>query len=357
MTKEQDHSAWAGVKRLPDLWAPLEAGVDVTFDKIVLAWQLSADRLQDRRVRAEARAAEQALRARFIAQESRLVNSAYFRPRSGCALTERRQGGWRGRGITRTLHAVLGGGSPTIVATLLEISEECRRLLRQANAIFGRRASARAQAELTDASLSVYAAITKAAELAATRDDDPQLQARTEVAMSGLEGAKRHVERAVRREVGYAYLTGTLAGGAVAVGLCGLLGLVSSRYWYPVLDTASLVGALAFGSIGAVASVFQRVSADQVLLSFTPAHTWVRVLGMLRPVLGATFGAVAYFALVGGVVGSAAAAMEPTAGFGLAVATGFAGGFTERFAADIVKRVRPGDASDGEPSGRNRAQE
>jgi hypothetical protein len=58
-----------------------------------------------------------------------------------------------------------------------------------------------------------------------------------------------------------------------------------------------------------------------------------------REIVGATFGAVAYFGLIAGVLGSAAASTGPTAAFGLSAVTGLAAGFSERLATDVVKRA------------------
>jgi hypothetical protein len=61
--------------------------------------------------------------------------------------------------------------------------------------------------------------------------------------------------------------------------------------------------------------------------------------GGLRPLVGVTFGAVAHFALIGGVLASVTETAGRAAAFGLAAVTGFAAGFSERFATDIVKHV------------------
>jgi hypothetical protein len=321
---------WSGRVRMPDLWNQLtDPDTVVAFRWIVAAWYYS----MDKSLRDEALAAEKALRRQFIRQNGRLVDDAYYTTAGGCALTEQPAGD--GKGVTRTLHIVL----KTTASKLVEIQAECYQLMMEANAVFGRRRSPALQAQLVVASEELFSVMTRVLRLADMPRNGPEWEDAERAAMVEIEAARRHVRTAIQREAGFMYFTGMLIGVVVAIGLCALLGFVGARFWPAVMEIPSFTSATVFGALGAMVSVFQRLSADKVVLAFAPSQPRMLTLGGLRPLVGATLGAVAYLALVGGVLGSVADSAGPATAFGLAAVTGFAAGFTERFAADVVQRA------------------
>jgi hypothetical protein len=130
-----------------------------------------------------------------------------------------------------------------------------------------------------------------------------------------------------------------LVGALLTFAVAAVVGVFTANYWSAVVSTGGLVGSLVFGALGATTSVFQRISSDGVALSFTPSRMRLMALGAIRPFVGATFGAVAYLGLVAGILGSTTTATSATVSFGLAAITGFAAGFSERLATDVVKRA------------------
>lgn len=159
------------------------------------------------------------------------------------------------------------------------------------------------------------------------------------------------VNKMVEREGGFTYFQGVLVGALATFAFASVVGILSANYWPHVVTTAGLVGALVFGSLGAVTSVFQRISADGVALSFTPSRLRLIALGSLRPMVGSTFGAVAHLGLIAGLLGSAAASVSATSAFGVSAVTGFAAGFSERLATDVVRRAEAmGTVSTGHQS-------
>jgi hypothetical protein len=323
---------WAGPVRMPDLWDQLAPGTVVSFARIIRARRMTkrAD-LQD-----EARAAELALLDRFIEQHGEL-RQAYYCTNivGGCALTEHHEMRGRRRLTRRVLHTVLNAASSELIA----METTCNTLTASANSVFGNRPSA--LADLTIATDVVYSAMThvlRAADDAAVANGPPT-GTLTEAALDEVRQAEQFVNRAVHREGGFTYFQGVLGGAVLTLVLCSILGVASALYWSGVINTPGLVGAVVFGALGAVTSVFQRISSDGVTLAFTPSRLRLMALGALRPLVGATFGAVAYFGLVAGVLGSAAASAGPASAFGVSVVTGFAAGFSERLATDVVKRA------------------
>ncbi|KHD77503.1 hypothetical protein MB27_10330 [Actinoplanes utahensis] len=310
--------------RLPDLWDQLEPGVRIAFAKVILARQSTDDPSH----REEARAAELALRARFIEQQGELLNAYYCRHCvAGCALTE-------GPGGSRALHTVLNRADTHLVV----METTCGTLAMQAMSALGSRSSTRP--DLRMATDVVYAAMTRvlrAADEAAAGSPDADALAGT--AGNQVTEAKHYVSKLVEREGGFTYFQGVLAGALITCGLATVLGLLTANLWPEVVSPAGLVGSLVFGALGAVTSVFQRISADGVALTFTPSRLRLICLGAVRPLVGATFGVVAYLGLVAGILGSTTATAGPTMAFGLAAITGFAAGFSERLATDVVQRA------------------
>ncbi len=112
-----------------------------------------------------------------------------------------------------------------------------------------------------------------------------------------IEHLRKRVRVAIQRQARFVYLQGWLYGTVVAVVLC-----------------------------------------VQLTLDFNAFRGRLLALGGLRPLVGAVFGAVAQFALGAGLFG---ADLAPTA-VGVFALIGFAAGFSERFATDMVERAGHG---------------
>jgi hypothetical protein len=107
---------------------------------------------------------------------------------------------------------------------------------------------------------------------------------------------RKRVEVAIQRQARFVYFQGTLLGTAAVVVLCVVLGLVSARFWTSHIDTGALVASALFGALGAVVSVFQRISTGTLALDFNASRWQLLSLGGLRPLVGAILGTVAQFA-------------------------------------------------------------
>lgn len=354
---------WTGKVLLPRLWEPLlDEDARVTLGRVASAhfFVMTDERSH---VRAEARVLERCLREKFERQQGSLRNSYFCELLPGAiAMTEE----------PIALHTVLNSDNDRLVA----LEADCNALAHQTSTAFGR---SRGQLPLVDAIYSAMTRVLAAADVAAraagsatntvdsatepvdtdadtAADDAAREGARAElaaaVATAGTEvdHVSRRVRVAVQRQARFVYFQGALGGTVVAVGVCVLLGLVGSRYWANHIDTSALVASALFGALGAVVSVFQRISAGRLTLDYNASPWQLLSLGGLRPLVGSVFGTVAQFALGAGLFGVGGA--RPVSVTGVFALIGFAAGFSERFATDMVERA--GRVLTGPPDSQDR---
>ena len=114
-------------------------------------------------------------------------------------------------------------------------------------------------------------------------------------------------------------------------------GTAAIALFTPLLDEAATVSVLG-GAAGAVVSVMNRMTGGHLKVRPEAGRKTIRALGFMRPVIGATFGAVVYLFLDGGIVQVLA---PPSGGENLAfyAALGFLAGFSERFAQDVIAQA------------------
>ena len=87
------------------------------------------------------------------------------------------------------------------------------------------------------------------------------------------------------------------------------------------------------GALGALVSVFQRMTTGRLHLDLHAGRRLLRLFGAIRPVIGAIFGMAVYAVLKGGVLPAVGTPTAPLAFYG---AIGFLAGFNERFAQDML---------------------
>jgi len=294
---------------------------------------------RDPRLRAEARIAERALRRKFVVQEGVIQSSSFCeRVVGGCALTERVERDGRREFVSRRLHTVLNSAAPELVA----LEAKCGTLAESAVTAFcGRSALLRQLRTSTDIVFSVMTRVLRAAnELASTPPPDrPRRSELLRMAETEYANARKHIGAAIQRQARFTYFQGTLLGAVLTVLGCAALGVASDRWWSSVVSAPAFVASIVFGALGAVTSVFQRMSTGQLVLDFTTSRWQMVALGAFRPFVGAVFGAIVYFGLVGGVLGPGATTANAAAVVGFSAITGFAAGFSERLATDMIERA------------------
>jgi hypothetical protein len=150
-------------------------------------------------------------------------------------------------------------------------------------------------------------------------------------------------DRAARRQGQLSYLAGVLLG-VLWVGLLGaLLGRFLPRGRLADVDIPNMLGALVGGALGAVISVSTRLV--HVSVNYEVGRARLRILGGLRPFVGAVFGIV-FFALTStGIL--PIKVLSPD--FLFFAGLGFVAGFNERWAQGVVVRsgstLVPGEGS------------
>jgi hypothetical protein len=147
-----------------------------------------------------------------------------------------------------------------------------------------------------------------------------------------LKQAQTYYEAAAQRQAQLDYLVGMVMFLVVAV-----LGTAAIALFTPLLDDAATVSVLG-GAAGAVVSVMNRMTGGSLKVRPEAGKKTIRALGFMRPVIGATFGAVVYLFLDGGIV---QVVSPPDGGANLAfyAALGFLSGFSERFAQDVIAQA------------------
>jgi hypothetical protein len=148
-----------------------------------------------------------------------------------------------------------------------------------------------------------------------------------------LEQARRYYDRSAQRQAQVEYFTGMVAGLVLLVAALVALGLIAgARLLHEPLLAAPLAG-----GAGAVVSVMTRMTRDQLSLNYESGLTTIRLLGVIRPLLGALFGGALYLLLAGGLITVTGTPNEGSTKL-IYFYTGiaFMAGFSERWAQDVV---------------------
>jgi hypothetical protein len=147
-----------------------------------------------------------------------------------------------------------------------------------------------------------------------------------------IEQARGYYDRSAQRQAQIEYFIGMAAGLVLLVGGLFALGLLNGASF----ANQSLLATPLAGGLGAFVSVLARMTRGQLQLSYESGQTIMRLLGLIRPLLGALFGAAIYVLLAGGLL------TIPTQGHDrelFYVGIAFISGFSERFAQDMVARA------------------
>jgi hypothetical protein len=156
--------------------------------------------------------------------------------------------------------------------------------------------------------------------------------AEVETLQRELKQAQTYYEASAQRQAQLEYLVGMVMFLGLAIAGTAAIGLFT-----PLLDEAATVAVLG-GAAGAVVSVMNRMTSGSLKVRPEAGKKTIRALGFMRPVIGATFGAVVYLFLDGGIV---QVVSPPDGGANLAfyAALGFISGFSERFAQDVIAQA------------------
>lgn len=156
----------------------------------------------------------------------------------------------------------------------------------------------------------LYIVLTRLIFAAEALEDKKKEQHERDEALAAVRMAwkvvRASVEGMIQRQARFEYFEGVGLGALIAIPVLALAGWMAVRYGANQLsepsEPGSLTAAIIGGAAGAVISVTQRMTANTLVLDFSASKKQKLALGMLRPIVGAVFGAVVYFAMVGGLL-------------------------------------------------------
>lgn len=312
--------------RVPDLYHVATHG-PVSFQHIAQARRIRQLRPE---LKAESRLLERMLEERYLADEQDGIRSEFWCQKAygGCALTT------KGR-----LHSVLN----TFVAELVVLEGSIRQLARDVDRVFQ---DPRTESQRTEALETLYSVMARVMATADVFGDTEATPAARDEALGAVRAewylARQRTAVLVQRQARFEYLGGVLVGLAVALILFSGLGALAAVYWPDQIAAPAFLAATLAGSVGALVSVVQRMASGDLVLDYTAAKSQKRLIGAARPLVGGIFAAVVHFALLGGLLtmqGTVSNAQDTPATFAFFALTGFAAGFSERFATDILERA------------------
>jgi hypothetical protein len=235
----------------------------------------------------------------------------------------------------RSLHSILNTDRPA----LAQAEMACKVMAREAAIGF---VGPKLRPQLEEATDHAYSALTMVLGAAdkVARDDLGDQDKDLAIASAGAEvkAVQQRIDVLLQRQARLEYFQGVLGGAVPAFALAAIIGLVATNFWSSALSPAALTGSIAMGALGAVISVIQRMSNGSLVVDQTVSALQRRMLGGLRPAVGAVFGAVAYFTLLTGSLATGATASTSRQSFAFFALAGFAAGFSERFATDMLER-------------------
>ena len=322
----------------------------ISFDQIATARWLRVETEDEDDVRVS-QVLEHLARRRFAQQHGHIETDYWIdEPFGGCALTG---DGW--------VHSVLSTNDTELVLYEDGIHQLCRDAHRafekpgraataesgKHRRFSGRARSQKAQQDLDEIGQMLDSVLRRVIFTASVLADESASRNRKDDAVDAVrsewKAVRTTVEGLIQRQARFEYFEGVGLGFLFLIPLLALLSwgadLANDQFEPPGAD--SFAAAMYGGAVGAVISVTQRMTANTLVIDFTAPKYQKVVLGALRPLVGAVFGAAVFFAFVSGFMAVDTAANDKTVSKALAffALLGFAAGFSERFATDVLDRA------------------
>ncbi|ONI67024.1 hypothetical protein BWI15_27985 [Kribbella sp. ALI-6-A] len=231
----------------------------------------------------------------------------------------------------RTVYSILNSPPPELVDA--EIA--CKVIAKEAG--YGLRGKHVVQ-QLEEATDHAYSGLTRvmvAADLVASGAPAEEIATAVAAARNEVKVVTARVEVLLQRQARLEYFQGVLAGIVPTFLLVILFGVAANAWWRSALVPSALVAAIAMSALGATISVVQRMSKGSLIIDHSASRRHRTLLGAFRPGVGAIFGSLAYFTLLAGILAGGSAVGTPASVAVFAV-TGFAAGFSERYATDML---------------------
>lgn len=168
--------------------------------------------------------------------------------------------------------------------------------------------------------------------------DDAEI---VELAKSDADAQQQFYEASAQRDAQITYFGGMVLGAA----LLGFLAWILSLFNLPNLGR-DFFTVVTLGGIGGIISVMSRMTSGKLVLRHRAGDHYIRFLGVFRPLTGATFAVVIYFAIVAGLIPLDVPQGGAAEMFFFAV-TAFLAGFSERWAQDMLTVTKKNLAATG----------
>ena len=316
----------------------------VSFDHIAKAWGISHD--PGKRAEDDDKGVSQFLEAearKKFSEEHGDIEREYWigKPFAGCALT--------GDG---SVHSVMNFTDPELVLYEAAVHQLCRDAHRIFDTATGQ--GKKADRDLKEVGEMLYVVLARVIVAASVLEKKRATQRERDDALAAARAqwktARASVEEMIQRQARFEYFEGVGLGALITIPVLAAAGWAAVHYGASQLSQpgapGSLTAAIVGGAAGAVISVTQRMTTQTktpLVIDFTAPKQQKIALGALRPIVGAVFGAVVYFAIIGGLL-----AVEARTGKDASIAVaffavaGFAAGFSERFASDVLQRASSG---------------
>lgn len=317
----------------PELFRTVTEG-HTSFDHVAMARRIRGLRpgLAD-----ESRLMEQLAKDRLLHSTDDGIESEYWctEEYGGCALTT--QGRLLSVSNTHEQELVL------TEARVRQLGRDVEQVFARPQVLEARRGSARTL-------YSVLTRVMATADLFTSASSTPEDRDR---AMATLQAEWRYAERRtmqiIQRQARFEYFAGVIGGVILALFVFGVVGWLAATYWPNQINAPAFLAASLAGSVGALVSVLERMMPRgdstvrrQLVLDYTAPRAQRFLIGGARPLVGGIFAVVVYFALLGGLLtiqGPTSTTQNTPATFAFFGLLGFAAGFSERFATDILERA------------------
>jgi hypothetical protein len=274
-------------------------------------------------------------RARFESEHGKIVDDYWAKREPAAAAVCCRRVRWGG--MEWALHRITGSlafGRPEFSRLLLQSGRES---VHAANVLHGM-AQCVAVSNLFSLSKDIMASLE-------SKGDDPGA---ADAASHDLQEIASYIAEAGARRAQIVYLKGVIRGLLVLIVMAPLIAQLLSTAALPGFDRQLFVGALIAGACGATMSVLNRMSGGrfdssrEVGRAYVTNREYVTNLGTARPFIGATFALLLYFAVEGKLLAQVHTPPSRSGAFAFIIASGFAIGFSERLAKEIVRSADSG---------------
>jgi hypothetical protein len=160
-----------------------------------------------------------------------------------------------------------------------------------------------------------------------------------------LDRAERYIATSMQRRAQLHYFVGMVwSWVALLLVFAAVAGVAALARDLPLIKELIVLTPLA-GGLGAVVSVLQRMTSGRIRLVAEDGRRTIRILGAIRPVLGAILGLVLFVFLTGRLIPFDGKNLSAVAAPYYVLGLAFIAGFSERFAQDMLSGAAGGGSA------------